>query len=116
VTIDQRLGPRSLDEAIEWLRKSFRSEAAVDEQVVYRLELAGPEGGDLELHVDGGQLEVSAGEHGAPDVVFRLSAADFFAVLAGRENPDLLFMGEQLVVEGDLSMALKLRKLFNAPA
>lgn len=116
MTTDLRAGPQCLDEAVEWLRKSFRADAAAGEPVACRLELEGPEGGALDLRVEGGRLEVSVGEGGPPDVVFRLSAVDFFALLAGRENPDLLFMGERLVVEGDLSLALKLRKLFNAPA
>jgi len=45
---------------------------------------------------------------------FRLRASDFFAVLAGRENADLLSTAGRIEVEGDLSIALKMRKLFRA--
>jgi len=105
-----------MDEAVDWLRKSFRPDAAVDLEVAYRFELDGPHCPDLELRVISGRLEVGLDEPGAPDVVFRLSSDDFYGVLAGRENPDLLFMDDRLVVDGDLSLALQLRKLFGAPA
>jgi predicted lipid carrier protein YhbT len=49
-------------------------------------------------------------------VIFRLSASDFFAILAGTQNPDLLFMADRLQAEGDLSLALKVRSLFSTPA
>ena len=45
-------------------------------------------------------------------MIFRIGAHDFFAVLAGRENPDLLFMADRLAVDGDLALALTLRKIF----
>jgi predicted lipid carrier protein YhbT len=41
-----------------------------------------------------------------------LAASDFFGILAGRENADLLFTAGRIEVEGDLSLALKMRKLF----
>lgn len=108
-------GPENLDQAVEWLRKAFRPDAASDVQVRYRIELGGPEGGALALDVDRGRLEVSVGKGRRPDVIFRLGARAFYGVLVGSENPDLLFMADELVIDGDLSLALKLRKLFNAP-
>ena len=108
--------PSSIDEALQWFRDGFRSEAARDLCVRYRIELAGEAGGAFGLLVDRGRLEASEEGDWPPDVVFRLSAEDFFALLAGRENPDMLFMAERLRVEGDLSLALELRKLFAAPA
>ena len=41
---------------------------------------------------------------------------DFFAVLGGSANPDLLYTADRLTVEGDLSLALKLRRLFGRAA
>ncbi len=106
--------PSSLGAAVEWLRKAFRAEAAADVRVAYRFELAGAGGGVLRVRVECGRLDLGEGTKEASDVTFRLSAQDFFGVLAGRENPDLLFMEERLVVEGDLSRALALRRIFQA--
>jgi predicted lipid carrier protein YhbT len=107
-------GPTCLDQALDWLRKHFDAEAARDLRVVYRFELTGPGGADLYARIDDGRLEAAAGSGGAADVRFRLTAQDFLAILAGRANADWLFMEDRIEVEGDLSLALRMRKLFRA--
>lgn len=106
--------PASIAEALEWLRKAFHREAADSLRLTYQLELSGEGGGGLWLRVDTGRLEMGEGPAAGPDVVLRLDARDFFGILCGRENPDLLFMAERLQIDGDLSLALKLRTLFSA--
>ena len=101
-----------MDQALEWLRKHFDAEAARDLRVVYRFELTGPGGGNLYARIEAGRLELVAGPGGVADVRFRLTAQDFFAILAGRANADWLFMEDRIEVEGDLSLALRMRKLF----
>ena len=108
--------PRSIAEALEWFRKRFRAEASRDLFIVYVFELSGSRGGLLSLQIDDGRLEgLPAGLSNA-DVVFSLSASEFFSILAGSANPDLLFMAERIQIQGDLSLALKLRSLFSTPA
>lgn len=109
-------GPASIDDAVEWLRKRFRPDVADGVRVVYRVELRGPGGGVLYARVEDGRLAAGAGDVDRPDVIFRLAARDFFDVLAGRANPDLLHMDGRLEIDGDLSLALKMRKLFGARA
>jgi putative sterol carrier protein len=111
-----RLRPSSLDDALESLRKRFRADAAEGVRVRYQLELGGADGGALHLLVDDGRLELGEGRVPRPDVVLRLSARDFFDVLAGGANPDLLHMDGRLEIDGDLALALRLRKLFGARA
>jgi hypothetical protein len=106
--------PGSIEEALEWLTKGFKPDACRSVRVTYQIDLCGEQGGHVWLQVDHGRLQVVEGRGVHPDVIFRLEAADFFAVLAGRENPDLLFMADRLVVEGDLSLALKLRSYFGS--
>ena len=109
-------GPTNIAEALEWLRKRFRPDAAQDVSVTYQLELTGPEGGVLYARIDGGRLEAEEGPAASADVVFHLSADDYFGILAGRANPDILFMDEKIRVDGDLSLALKLRTFFRSDA
>lgn len=108
--------PASLDDALDWLRKRFRPDAADGVTVAYRIELTGEGGGALLAAVDRGRLRIQRSDPAdAPaDAIFRLAAGDFFDVLAGRANPDLLHMAGRLEVEGDLALALQLRKLFSA--
>lgn len=114
--------PSSIEQALEWLRKRFQAEAARDVRITYQIELRvdgegdgeGEAGEALALRISDGVLEPVIGRVDDADVTFTLSAPDFFGVLGGRENPDLLFMAERLRVEGELSLALLLRKLFGS--
>jgi putative sterol carrier protein len=109
-------GPSSLDEAVEWLRKNFRSEAADGIEVSYGIDLRGPGGGQLAVAIAGGAVTVARGPARAADVKLRLAAQDYFAVLGGSENADLLYMAGRLEIDGDLSLAIKLRTLFRPRA
>ena len=104
--------PESLDEAVEWLRKHFQSSAAQGVRATYEYVLSGDQGGVLHVRVDDGMGEIRNGPACEPDVRFRLSDRDCWAVLAGRENADLLYLGGRLEIEGNLSLALKVRNLF----
>lgn len=108
--------PTSIDEASTWLRKAFDAEASRGVRVHYRIDLGGEAGGTLSLRVADGGLEVSRGPCPDPDVVLTLSASDFYGILCGRENPDMLFLADRLGIEGELSLALKLRSFFNGPS
>jgi len=116
--------PDCIEDAARWLQTAFCPEAA-DGAVAYRIELSGSGGGALLVRVQQGRLETEilredegTGSNAAAasaDVTFSMTAADFYGILSGRENPDLLFMAERLRVDGELSLALKLRSLFQAP-
>jgi putative sterol carrier protein len=97
------------------LERAFRPESAEKIRVTYQLELSGEGGGEIWLEVAGNKLTTGQGHVERSDVTFRLSASDFCGLLEGSENPDLLFMAERLRVEGELSLALQLRKLFRTP-
>jgi putative sterol carrier protein len=107
--------PASVDEAADWLRKRFDPEVAAGLCLAYAFELTGPGGGGLGVRIEDGRLELTPSAPSAPDVRLRLPARDFFGVLAGRENADMLFMSGRLEVEGDHVLALKLRQIFRAP-
>ena len=106
--------PSSLADAVEWLRKHFDAEAAADCEAIFAFELTGSDGGAIGIRVKNGSLELAEADLQPADLRFRLSAQDFFDVLAGRANADMLFMEERLQVEGELGLALRFRRLFGA--
>jgi hypothetical protein len=112
-------GVSSIPDAMVWLRSRFDRAAAGDLSASYRFELLGEGGGVITATVRGGDLVLSSendpGED-PPDVLFRLTAGDFFDVLSGRANPDLLQMDDRMIVEGALALALKVRVIFSRRA
>jgi putative sterol carrier protein len=107
-------GPRCPADAVEWLRKHFDADAAAGCEASYVFELSGPDGGGIVARVENGTLEVTEGASQPGDLRFRLTAHDFYDVLSGRANADMLFMEERIQVEGELALALKFRRLFGA--
>ncbi len=104
--------PTCLDEAIDWLRRHFQPPAARGLCADFAIELSGAGGGSILLRVRDAALEVRAAPASHADVRLRLPSSDYFGILAGRENADLLYMAGKLEIEGDLSLAMKLRTLF----
>ena len=107
--------PQNTDEAVEWMRKHFQAEASEGIDAVYEFEVSGDDGGVWHATVSDGMGEVRFGHAQEPSVRFRIRDEDCWALLAGRENADLLYLAGRLEVEGDLSLALKMRTLFRAP-
>ena len=112
MSASEPLTPSSVEDALDWLQRRFAPDAGRGLKVAYQFDLSGPGGGSFWARVDDGTLDAAVGSLGPADVVFRLAATDFFAILAGRANADLLFMQERIEVKGDLALALKMRRLF----
>ena len=108
--------PRNVEEAAEWLRKHFRPEAARELSAVFQVELTGDAGGALQVQVDRGAAQVVVGVPVPAHLRIRLEAGDFYAILAGRENAELLLMADRIAFEGETSLAAKFRTLFRRNA
>ena len=102
----------TLEGAADWLRTHFDPQAARDLSCVVQIDLSGPAGGRLHVRIDGVRLAVEAGSARKPDLVLRVAACDYYALLARRENAELLLMDGRMEIEGLLHLALKMRSLF----
>ena len=76
----------------------------------------GASGGRIRGRIAGGALDVGVGAAERPDLRLRAQDHDFFALLAGRENAEMLFMADRISIDGDLSLAVRIRTLFRARA
>jgi putative sterol carrier protein len=76
----------------------------------YLFEIAAEGRWLVEVH-DGG-VAVTENPTGGADVTFRMSAETFDRLLAGKQNPMVAYMTGKLKVDGDLSAARELQKLF----
>jgi hypothetical protein len=102
----------TLEGAAEWLRTHFAAHAARDLACVVRIDLSGAGGGSLGVRIDGPRLVVEPGCPPKPDLVLRVAARDYYRLLAGRENAELLFMDGRMEIEGPLQLAMRMRSLF----
>jgi len=65
------------------------------------------------LHLDGsGDSNVICNEDKDADATVKVSLEDFSNLLSGDLNPMTAFMSGKIKVDGDMSVAMKLQKLF----
>jgi putative sterol carrier protein len=103
----------SPEKMAEWFRRHFQAEAARDLSAVIEVVLESAAAtARVGLQVEGGRLKASLGGDAAPDARFIASAEDWADVLSGRANAEMLVMEGRIRIEGDESLAMKVRALF----
>jgi putative sterol carrier protein len=81
--------------------------AGINKSYVFDIEGAGM----WKVDVTDAGVEVTEGG-GDADVTIRASEETFRAVAEGKQNPTTAFMTGKLKIDGDMSAAMKLQKLF----
>ena len=81
--------------------------AGVNKSYIFDIEGAGV----WKVDVTDGGIEVTEGG-GDADVTIRASEETFRAIAEGQQNPTTAYMTGKLKIEGDMSAAMKLQKLF----
>ena len=92
-------------------RLAANKEAASQIGAVYKLVLEGEGGGTWIMNLKG-DASLTAGD-GAADCTLIMTAENGVALFEGRVSGEQLFFGNQLRVEGDMSLALRLQALLS---
>ena len=98
--------PREFFETLE-SRVGAAQTAGVNKSYVFDIEGAGV----WKVDVTDAGVEVTEGGTDA-DVTIRASEDTFRAIAEGKQNPTTAYMTGNLKIDGDMSAALKLQKLF----
>jgi putative sterol carrier protein len=91
---------------------AFRSDVAEGLSCLYQFDLSGDGGGKWYVDVRNGTLEVGEGERRSPDVTILASALDYVDIAEGRRSPTLALVTGRFKIKGNLSLAMKLEKIF----
>ena len=75
-------------------------------------DIKGPDGGLWTVDVDHGEITVEEGRSGSPDVTVEATSDDLVALINGDLGAMAAFMQGRLKVKGDMSVAMKMQKLF----
>ena len=81
--------------------------AGVNNTYVFEIEGAGT----WTVAIADGSIDVTEGA-GDADCTFAASEESFEKIIAGEQNPTTAYMTGKLKIDGDMSAALKLQKLF----
>jgi len=105
-------GVTSCRELIRMMPLGFKKEAADGLKAVYQFEITGPEEFTAHLVIADGACTYVEGPHAKPDVIVKSPADVWLAVSRGELNGQAAFMSGKYKVEGDLSLLMKLSKIF----
>ncbi|MFH1137607.1 MAG: SDR family NAD(P)-dependent oxidoreductase [Pseudomonadota bacterium] len=92
--------------------EKFQADAAAGVDVVFQFDLKGPGGGEWNLIIKGGKLEIAQGRHSGPTTTITVGADDFTAMMTGKAKAMSLFTSGKLKIGGDVMKSQLLEKLF----
>ncbi|MCE3025789.1 MULTISPECIES: SCP2 sterol-binding domain-containing protein [unclassified Salinicola] len=98
------------DQLIAKLQRRFDPAAAGDLNATYQFLLHDAD--DHHLVIEGGNLNVHAGHHTAPDVTIESDTATLIALIKKELNAMQALLGGRVKVKGDIGLAARLPKLF----
>jgi multimeric flavodoxin WrbA len=102
----------SCHELLRNMPAAFRREEAKGIKVVYQFEITGAEEFSAYLQIGEGRCEFHEGRHGAPDVIITSPADVWLAVSRKEISGQAAFMSGKYKVKGDITLLMKLNKLF----
>jgi putative sterol carrier protein len=74
--------------------------------------VTGSQAGQWNVAIKDGKVSVAKGMHAAPEITVTADTADILAVADGKLDPTTAFMQGKAKVQGDMSEALELVKVF----
>jgi len=93
----------------EILPSRFKPDKAANIDVVARLDLTGPNGGDWAITIRDRTLKVTKGTHPSPALTLTIADKDFMDLVNGKLSTTKAFLSGKIRFSGNFSLALKLK-------
>jgi putative sterol carrier protein len=102
----------SVKEYFDTLNQRFVASASKGLNAVFQFELSGDGGGQYNIAVNDGTMEVKEGTAATPSVTIKMSADDYLKLVNGQLNGTMAYMKGQMKVTGNLMLAQKMQAVF----
>jgi putative sterol carrier protein len=102
----------SVKEYFDTLDKRFVAAASKGLNAVFQFELSGDGGGQYNIAVNDGTMEVKEGAAATPSVTIKMAADDYLKLVNGQLNGTMAYMKGQMKVTGNLMLAQKMQAVF----
>ena len=102
----------TVKELFDNMPSTFQKEAAVGMTVVYQFDITGEGGAKYHAAITDGELSVIEGQHEDPSITITMTAQDYIDLSTDKLNGQMAFMTGKLKIKGDLSLAMKMPKIF----
>jgi len=102
----------SVKEYFDTLNQRFVASASKGLNAVFQFELSGDGGGQYNISVNDGTMEVKEGAAATPSVTIKMAADDYLKLVNGQLNGTMAYMKGQMKVTGNLMLAQKMQAVF----
>jgi putative sterol carrier protein len=102
----------TIESLIAMIPKTLPGEKAKGADTVIQLNVTGSQAGQWNVVIKDGNVNVSKGTHAAPELTVTADTADVLAVADGKLDPMTAFMQGKAKVQGDVTEAMELARLF----
>ncbi len=102
----------TVKELFDNMPSTFQKEAAAGMNVVYQFDITGEGGARYHAAIVDGELSVIEGQHEAPSITITMTSRDYIDLSTGKLNGQMAFMTGKIRIKGDLSLAMKMPKIF----
>jgi multimeric flavodoxin WrbA/putative sterol carrier protein len=104
----------SCRDLLKMMPLGFKKDAVGGLNAVYQFEISGSENFTAHLRISDGRCTYIDGPHDKPDVIIKSPSDTWLAISKGEMDGRNAFMTGKYKVEGDLSLLVKLRNLFDS--
>ena len=102
----------TIESLIAMIPKTLPGEKGKKADTVVQLNVTGSQAGQWNVVIKDGKVNVAKGTHAAPELTVTADTEDVLAVANGKLDPTQAFMQGKAKVQGNLSEALDLVKVF----
>jgi putative sterol carrier protein len=102
----------TIESLIAMIPKTLPDGNAKRADTVVQLNVTGSQAGQWNVVIKDGKVDVAKGTHVAPEFTVTADTADILAVADGKLDPMAAFMQGKAKVQGDMTEAMELAKLF----
>jgi putative sterol carrier protein len=102
----------TIESLIAMIPKTLPGEKGKRADTVVQLNVTGSQAGQWNVVIKGGNVNVAKGTHPSPELTVTADTADVLAVADGKLDPTQAFMQGKAKVQGDISEAMELVKVF----
>jgi putative sterol carrier protein len=102
----------TIESLIAMIPKTLPGDKAKRADTIIQLNVTGSQAGQWNIVAKDGNVNVSKGAHPSPEITLTADTADILAVADGKLDPTQAFMQGKVKVQGDLTEAMELVKIF----
>ena len=102
----------NVKEVFERMPQSFNADAAKGLDAVFQFDITGDGGGNWNVAVKSGAVQVQEGKAGSPTVTLTMSSDTWLGIVNRQINGIQAFMSGKLKVSGDMLLAQRIPDLF----